>query len=131
MTTDFGTDIRCIKDADELFSEVSGVDLIIQDAIHRITCDSVIGPGGDGWGKDIRREVGKPIREVEKLSGLYSDVLMRDQRIDKVNVSITAVKHGDGTADLLVSVDGDSAFGPFKFVRMISELTTDYAEGQT
>jgi len=131
MTTDFGLDIRCINDADELLSEVSGVDLVVQDAIHRITCDSVIGPGGDGWGKDIRREVGKPVSEVAKMGPVYSDVLLRDERIDQVTVNLTAIKHGDGTADIIVSVDGQSALGPFKFIRLVSDLTSNYTEGQS
>ena len=47
----YGTDVACFDDADGLFSAVTGIGSVIQDAYHRITTDDILGPGGK-FGED-------------------------------------------------------------------------------
>lgn len=119
----YGTDLACINDADELFSEVSGINLIIQDTIHRITTTSVLGPGGDDWGYDLRNLLGASTAELARMQPTITEVIQRDDRIDTADVTLTATIT-NGLADIDVRIECTTALGPFTLTRPLSELTT-------
>ncbi len=87
----YGKDIACIRDADELFSEAEGIDVIIQDVIHVLTTDDFLGPGGAGRGFDLRRLIGKNTAELAGEQPNIVEVVERDDRINSAVVELTAI----------------------------------------
>jgi hypothetical protein len=120
---DYGRDIRCVTDADEQFSDATGLDVLYQDLVHRVTCDDVLGPDGDGWGRDCRRLLGMKTTELKKEEAIYAEVLTRDPRVSTATVKLTPITSSKGLADVLFDASGTSSLGPWRFVKPVSELT--------
>lgn len=125
----YGTDIRCVTDADAFLSAATGLDILRQDAIHRITTDDVLGPGGVAWGRDIRRLLGAPARDLPAQQAAFQEVLERDPRIQRATVTITATTRG-GVADLLFEADCLTAEGSFELILSVQDLTNGKITGQ-
>jgi hypothetical protein len=125
----YGRDVRCIADCDDMMSEAVGLDVIVQDAIHRITCDSVLGPGGDGWGKDCRTLIGLTRQELAGQQPIYAEVLERDERINSAEVTLRSVTR-NGLADVEIEAVCQTELGPFALIKSVSELTAADIEGQ-
>jgi hypothetical protein len=119
----YGTDIACINDADELFTEATGLQVVIQDVIHRITTTSVLGPGGDDWGYDLRNLLGATTKELARMQPTITEVIQRDDRIETADVTLTATTT-NGLADIDVRIECTTALGPFTLTSPLSELTT-------
>ncbi len=122
--TDYGTDIACMTDADDLFSECSGLAVVAQDAFHRITTDSILGPRGADWGKNCLRLIGLPLNQIAAEQTSYEEVLTRDERIDRAVVRIQAVADGNtvGSGTIIAdcyTVDGQS----FRLVVPVSNIS--------
>lgn len=126
----YGVDIACLRDADALFTPATGLDVVIQSAFHRLTTDSVLGPGGDGWGFDCRRLLGMRGAKLAAMQPMLSEVLTRDERIETADVTLTAVRT-NGLDDVRIEVTCATALGPFTFVRTVIGLTTADFEAQT
>jgi len=125
--TYYGLDLACVSDADEMFSEAVGLDVVFQDAIHRLTCDSVLGPDGDDWGYDCRRLLGAKDSELALLQPTLVEVLTRDDRVDGADVALTSVLT-NGLRDVQISATLYTALGPFSFTKSVTELTTSDLE---
>lgn len=125
----YGRDVRCVNDADALWTDVTGLDVVKQDAIHRLTNDTVLGPGGDGWGFDCRKLVGLNPSELSAYQPVLSTVLQQDDRIDAADVLLTVVTT-NGLADVRIAVTCYTAEGPFEFIKNVSELTAADIEEQ-
>jgi hypothetical protein len=126
----YGADVRCTTDADELWSSCEGIAVVYQAALHRITTDSVIGPGGDGWGYDARRLLGLPASDLPGYQPILAEVLTRDPRIDSAEVTLTPVLQLGAMVDVLLSAECTTALGPFSLVMPVSQLTSAIIEGQ-
>lgn len=126
----YGRDIACGTDADELWSSATGVAVVRQAAYHRLTNDDVIGPGGDGWGYDVRRLLGAKSSIVATISPVLSEVLQRDPRIETADIQVRAVRLASGLDDVSVRVRCTTAAGPFDLVLSARDLTTATIEGQ-
>lgn len=124
----YGVDIKCVSDADELFTEVTGVDCLTQDLLHRLTCDAVLGPNGDDWGYDCRRLIGANDDELKRMQSTISEVLSRDERVDSADVTLTSVAT-NGFVDIEVSATIYTALGSFEFTRTLSSMTDADLEG--
>ena len=126
--TSYGRDIRCVSDADELFTEAVGIDVVRQDAIHRITTDDILGDDGTGsffirgWGYDVRKLLGMPTRRIRSQQPLISAALLNDPRIYTADVRLTPTTV-NGLADVQIEIECTTALGPFSLVRLVSELT--------
>lgn len=118
----YGTDIACISDADELFTEAVGVDVIMQDTIHVLTCDEFLGPGGAGRGKDLRTLIGKSTADLAEEQPNILEVIERDDRITKAEVELTATTT-NGMADVILRCVCQTELGPFDFTRSVLDLT--------
>src|SRR5258708_3022064 len=116
---DYGHDVACISDADDLFSEVEGIDLLIQDAINAVTSDDFLGEGGDGRGKEIRMVMGAPEDELEGAQVVFAEVVERDERINKCEI-VLAPTITNGLADVLLEMHCETDLGPFDFTKPIS-----------
>ncbi len=126
----YGYDLGCYLDADAAWSAVSGVDLVRQDAFHRVTTTSVLGPGGTGWGRDCRELLGMKASEVASQASQYEQVLVKDERVESARVTLTPVTLADGRAEVFFSGECMTAEGPFEFVFPVSSLTNEAIEGQ-
>jgi hypothetical protein len=125
----YGRSLRCISDADPLFSSVEGLDLVKQDAIHRLANDSVLGPGGDGWGYDCMQLVGLPDSDLAARQPFIAEVLKQDPRIEEAEVALTTVRAGP-VADVRIAAICYTAEGPFELVKSVLELSAADIEGQ-
>jgi hypothetical protein len=125
----YGTDIACLFDADELFTSVTGIDAVYQDAFHRLTVDNLIGPDGDGWGFDVRNLLGIRSSRLAAFQPVIAEVLKRDPRIETAAVTITSTTT-NGLTDVVVDVKCTTAQGPFEFTLSVASLTAAILENQ-
>ncbi len=125
----YGTDLACYRDATPLFSSVTGIEVVRQHAFHRLTADSVLGPGGDGWGFDCRRLAGAKRSALAGLQPVLSEVLQRDERILAADVKITETSTR-GFSDVRIEARCLTEEGPFELIFNVSELTSAVIEGQ-
>lgn len=127
----YGTDIACVDDADAFWSTVTGLPVVYQDAYHRVTTDDVLGPGGVGWGRDVRHLLGARTGTLEAERTRYAAILQRDERIQSATVTITATRRAGGMADVRFEAVCVTANGPFTLViPSILDLTAGIIEGQ-
>lgn len=125
----YGRDIRCVGDADALFSTVEGLAVVEQDALHRLSTDDVLGDDGtgsfviEGWGFDCSRLLGLPTSRLSAYQPVLSEVLQRDPRIDSAEVTITPVVT-NGVADVEIRAFCRTKLGPFSIIRRVSQLST-------
>jgi hypothetical protein len=129
---DYGTDIRCPgADADELFSEGTGLDIVRQDALHSITSTEFLGVGGDEAGYDVRSLLGAPPELLPSFGPLIESILTADDRILAASVTITAIRRANRTADATLVANCTTDAGPFTLtIPSIADLTTETLEGQ-
>lgn len=125
----YGVDVASVVDADALFTEAVGLDVVKQDAIHRLSTDNILGPDGEGWGYNTVRLLGMPDTQLAGMSPILSEVLLRDERIDTADVAVQPFDNGDGTRSVRILVECDTALGPFSFVKAIGNLTLADLEG--
>lgn len=119
---DYGKDIRCLNDADDLFSDIEGLEVVQQDSMHVLLSDDFLGPGGNGRGYDVRKLVGLSTTELASYQPLLSEVLERDDRITAADVTLTAIVT-NGLADVQISATVFTEAGPFSFTHPVSSLT--------
>jgi hypothetical protein len=128
LPAELGRDVRCMLDADELWTEAEGIDVVRQDAFHRLTTDDVLGDDGTGsllivgWGFDVRRLLGVPVGRLPAYQPILVEVLLRDPRIDQATVRLEPTVT-NGLADILLHVECTTAQGPFSLIRRISDLS--------
>jgi hypothetical protein len=127
---DYGTDFACDSDADELLSTVSGLDVVRQDALHRLLTDDVLGPDGIGWGYDCRKMLGMDPKKVALMGPLLSGVLQQDDRIDSADVAVTVIPGESGLDEVSVSAVCCTAAGPFSLTMNVSDFTASTLVGQ-
>lgn len=132
----YGRDVACVLDADELFTEAVGIDVVRQDAIHRITTDDVLGDDGTGslmvvgWGFDCRRLLGLSTLKLTAHQPILAEVLTRDQRVQQADVTLTPVRT-NGLADVALFARCVTALGPFEIViKSIANLDASDLVGQ-
>lgn len=126
----YGTDVRCVFDADTLWTATTGLQAVEQDLIHRLLTDNVLGPGGDGWGYDVRRILGMPTRAIPGLQPVLVEVLTRDERVRTADVTLTATTT-NGLADVILDVTCVLFTGKtFRYIKSIRDLTAGDIEAQ-
>jgi hypothetical protein len=132
----YGRDIACLFDADDVWTEATGVDVVRQDALHRLLTDDVLGDDGTGsfrkvgWGFDVRQLLGKSDSDLAAFQPVISEVLQRDARVLTADVTLTATVT-DGLADVVLDVKATTDQGPFSLVRSIQALAAGDLVGQT
>jgi len=127
----YGTDVGCILSTDVLFSSVTGIDVVRQDAYHRLLTDSVLGPAGDDWGYDCRRLLGAKDSQIAAIQPLISEVLQRDERIEQASVRVRSSSTGTGLRVVTVEATCQTALGPFDLVLTIDDVTVSTIDSQT
>lgn len=123
VDTDLGIDLDCLHDADELDRYTSGIDLLRQDIIHRITCPRGQLIGEPDYGLDVSALLSKGMlpREKSALPGQLESEIRKDPRIETVEVTLDAVSDGMGGERWTLEVSGTSLYGPFDLIASITE----------
>jgi hypothetical protein len=127
----YGTDLGCILSTDSLFSSTTGIDVVRQDAYHRLLTDSVLGPAGDDWGYDCRRLLGAKDSMISAIQPLLTEVLLRDERIQGATVNVKASSTGTGLRIVTVTAQCQTAAGPFDLVLSIDNVSVSTIDQQT
>lgn len=128
--TDFGYDIKCVSDADDMFTIATGSELMFQCAVHRLTTDSVLGPGGDNWGFDCRKLLGMPELDVALFQPMLAGVLLRDTRFKSADIKIRVTSGADGVATSVIYGTCITSEGPFSFVLPVADVSNATFEAQ-
>ncbi len=124
---DYGVDLACVVDADELFTDAEGVDVVAQDALHAITQEDFLGPGGDGRGIDVRKWIGAKQSFLTSQQPIVTEVIERDERISHADVVLTAIVT-NGLSDIQIDITGFTEAGPFKLTKKVSDLSATELE---
>ncbi len=127
----YGYDVKCVLDADELWTPVNGLGLLYQDCVHVLTQDDFLGPGGTGRGYDVRRLLGLPTSRLSAQQPVIAEVLQRDERIERAEVKLVPTSRNGQLASIEVQVNIFTAAGPtFSFVLPVSQYSAAVAQGQ-
>jgi hypothetical protein len=133
VSIDFGIDICLFSDtddADELWSEVSGVALVRQDLRLRLQTDQLLYNATDlangleialdsaDWGFDLNRLAGATTGTAANYQGRIKRVVLKDQRIQSADVTITEAT-SNGLTTLTITIACMTALGPFRLVFML------------
>ena len=127
----YGVDLGCVLSTDSLFSSTTGVDVVRQDAYHRLLTDSVLGPAGDDWGYDCRRLLGAKDSLLSAVQPLLTEVLLRDERILSATVTVSASSTGTGLRVVTVRAQCQTDAGPFDLVLSIDNVSVSTIDQQT
>lgn len=125
MAVDFGFDLSCTSDLDPKCTTTSGRRLVAE-AIYR----RLITPRGrlikdPNYGTDITVFINDDVSPVDiaTLRAAIKAECRKDERIDDVDVDITAPLGGTGKYKITISLDvGD---GPFDLVLAVSAVTVE------
>ncbi len=133
--TDFGRTFKCVSDMDDQFSTIKGVEVAVQAAIHRLTVNEVLGDDGTGslvvaFGYDCRQLLGMRVEELATMPPVLSEAMQRDPRIESADVRLIPLTRNGQLHDVELSVNGETALGPFSFVKKVTELTASDLVGQ-
>lgn len=105
-------------DVDEFFSTIDGPEGVAQDALHRLTNKTVLGPGGEDFGVDIREWCGMPIERLIRRGAVVSEVLQRDERVKTADARIRVPTSPKWAAlyTAILTIDAMTDAGPFRRV---------------
>ena len=128
MATDFGRDISCSASL-RTGSYASGVQLVAENAYHRLTTPRGMLQGGDGessYGTDLSALVGAQGTAglAVRLPGIIDLELTKDERITATSTTVVVLSEGPTTRFLLTVVAQTDA-GPFALKLAVSEVTTE------
>ena len=121
---------------EDSFDVVTGAEGVALDAMHRLTNETVLGPGGEEWGLDVRRWSGMPADRLPRMAPIVSEVLQRDERILTADVEIVATDpDAAGLVFATMTIDCTTAPGPFRRVFSLASASltdiTNILEGET
>ncbi len=130
MSSDFGTDLSSLDELDET-REVSGVELVAQDAVWRLKTPRAMGIlEGDApdYGMDLLEALGSAETEADaaSLPDRIAAELTKDTRI--LTVKATVIRTVEGPATLFdIRIRCETAEGPFELVGLVNDAGLDLA----
>jgi len=130
MTTNFGLDLSSLDDVDET-REVSGAELIAQDALWRLKTPRAMGIlEGDApdYGFDLLEAIGSAETDADaaSLPDRIRGELIKDERILSVNATVIATVNGP-SAVFDITIRCETADGPFELVGLATDASLDLA----
>jgi hypothetical protein len=130
--TEFGKDISC---TDELRTgRLSTGTRLVAEACYRrlITPRGTLRGGEDeaNYGTDISTLVGENAAIVDAIPGIVRTELLKDERIEEVNVTIARSQDGPAIS-LVIDIEGITAIGPFELQIGVSDVTTELLKVST
>lgn len=126
--TDYGTDTSCTTTL-STGRMVTGARLVAEAIYRRLTTPRGMLRGSDAeqnYGLDLSDLIGSATTkaDIAALPGRIESEVMKDERMESVDVSITDTTDGVGKS-FLVAITGVTGAGPFELKVAISELTTE------
>lgn len=121
----YGKDLGCLSDIDRRASHVSGIDSVIQDAVHKLQTYALPGdePEDEAWGIDLTMYLSRPLKlaEIAQLESQIQTLMLQDERIDSLTCNLKSDAQGRQIDVAIKGVLKDSATS-FDFV---FQLTPD------
>lgn len=126
MATEFGRDTSC-TDTLRTGRYATGLRLVAEAAYRRLTTPRGMLRGGEderNYGLDLMSIVGRgnPTLVAAELPGRIRAELLKDERIDAVEVDVAVVTSGPATS-FTVSIDVTTAEGPFALQLSVSDVS--------
>lgn len=115
---DYGTDLSCVMDLDPMMSVVSGPVMMAQVCIRRLVVRKGSLLSDPLYGIDVRDLLGARFVSVEQLQGLIINELLRDERIESVEVVPT---YNVKTKAFSAKIQGTGSAGPFSLVLSVAD----------
>lgn len=118
--TDFGTDLSCVDDLDPYMLEVSGIDVVSQAILRRLTTTRGMLIDDPDYGLNVRDYLSATMdaKELTIMQSQLEAELLKDERILSVESTASMVLR-TATIKLLVEV-GE---GPFSLTLAISDVS--------
>lgn len=131
----YGIDVYLRDDIDPSGRSSSGVELVVNDLLHRLQEDRLLLVGAEGgfvdYGRDVRKLAGKSLTadSAGQEGALLQIVLERDPRVDSMNVTVTAAQEGSLYA-FAIDASGVLTNGrPIAFIVGVNDVTVDLLSG--
>ena len=121
----YGRSLRVWDDATDDFAVVTGLPVVSQAAYHRLTNDTVLGPGGEEFGIDVRKWAGMDPALLARRGPMLAEVLTRDPRIETADVRITPTRVAGTIWTATIEIVCNTALGPFRRVFRLSDKSLD------
>jgi len=121
----YGRSLRVWDDADDVFSTVTGIDVVVQLVYHKLTNDTVMGPGGEEWGIDVTKFAGMDPARLSRRGPVIKEVLERDERIGTadVRVNVTQINFRGTLYAGSLDITCYTAQGPFRRIFGFNDKT--------
>lgn len=128
--SEFGTDLSSLDDVDET-REVTGVELVAQDAVWRLKTPRAMGileADSPDYGLDLLEAIGSVETEGDSaaLPERIRGELTKDERILTVDATVTRTVQGPATT-YDIAIHCDTAEGPFDLVGTAADGRLDLA----
>lgn len=128
MATDYGTDTSCLTSL-RTGRLVSGVRLVAEAAYRRVTTPRGMLQGGEdeaNYGIDLADLIGSVVTTADAaaLPGRIENELLKDERIESVDVTVTSSVVGPSTS-WQVTIEAQTSEGPFSLVLAVSDVTVE------
>lgn len=129
MTTNFGRDTSCLQSL-RTGRFVSGVRLVAEAAYRRLTTPRGMLRGGEAeanYGLDLLDMLGKATTAALKaaMPGRIENELEKDERIETSRATILESKETNGAVTWDITIDCETAEGPFALQLRVSEVTIE------
>jgi hypothetical protein len=126
---DYGTDTSC-TDSLRTGRLVSGARLVAEACYRRLSTPRGTLIGGEDeedYGLDLADKIGSIATkaDVAALPGQIEAELLKDDRLESVEVDVTATWGTSGAVSLVVVVAGQTGAGPFKLTLGVSQVSVD------
>lgn len=128
MMSNFGRDISCTRGL-RTGRFVSGPRLVAEAIYRRLTTPRGTlrgGPAEANYGIDLTELVGSAAtkRDAAALPGRITTEILKDERIERVEVTVTQSVDGPAVSFAIV-IEGETAEGPFALQLLASEVTVE------
>lgn len=121
--TDFGKDIRC-TDGLKTGSYSQGVRLVAEAIYRRLITRKGQLLGSPDYGLRVADFLGADTSpgEITRATNLIKQEVLKDQRVDSVDVVVTEVEIG-AERDWTITIEAFTGLGPFTLVLGVSDVT--------
>lgn len=118
----YGTDISCERDLDGAMTEVSGLTVLAQALVRRLDCPRGQLPDDPDYGFDLRAALNRGLTDgqVRALAGQVRTELGKDDRLDRVVVTVEPTSTGSALRVDLRVTPVDRRLGPFRLTLAVS-----------
>lgn len=127
---DYGLDLSCTTDLDPMLRTVSGPDMMAQVCVRRLYCrrgNLLSDPNDDTIDARDLLSDGMTPKDLSRIQGIVTNVLLADERIFSVTVQAT---FNQLTRALILAISGVGALGPFTLTLSVSALTVELLRPQ-